>query len=294
MQNLERAEARLDNIRGVEPILSALRTISLGSWRAALRQRVLVRRYEEGLASALLAVLPHLPAGKAATRRQTQTPARIVAVVVGSERGLCGRFNTTVVERAERYLVEATTRDAQAVLMTLGARVHRILTRRNHPIDRTVSLSATTLPPYSLAFDLIQRWQARYEKHELDVVDLVYNAYRGSGRYTPVVERLIPTLPVPERRAPLWPPPIIETDPQSLFARAVKKWMAAKLYYVLLSSTAAEQAARHELMEAATRNATRLIEDLTLVVQTARQQAITREMQELATGAGMVGSIQGT
>ena len=290
MQNLERAETRLDNIRSVEPILSALRTISLGSWRAALRRRVLVRQYEEGLASALLAVLPLLPAGEAATRRQTPTPARIVTVVVGSERGLCGRFNAAVVDRAERDLAEETTHDAPAELMTLGARVQRILTRRNDPLAWTGSLSATTLPPYSLAFDLIRCWQARYEKRELDVVDLVYNAYRGSGRYTPVVERLIPTLPASERRAPLWPPPIIETDPLSLFAGAAKKWMAAKLYDVLLSSAAAEQAARHELMEAATRNATRLIEDLTLTVQTARQQAITREMQELATGAGLIGA----
>ena len=291
MENLERAETRLDNIRGVEPILSALRTISLGSWQTALKRREAVRRYEEGLASALLALLPHLRVRKPATTGQTPPTARVVALVIGSERGLCGRFNTAISERAERYLVDAAARDSQAELFILGARVERILTRRGHTIAWAGSLSATSLPPFSLASDLIRGWQPRYEKHELDVVDLVYNAYGGSGRYTPVVERLFPpSLTVPEQRTPPWPTSIIETDPLSLSAGVIEEWLAARLYDVLLSSAAAEQAARHELMEAATRNATRLIEDLTLIVQTARQQAITREMQELATGAGLVGT----
>ena len=291
MQNLERAETRLDNIRVVEPILSALRTISLGSWQAALKRRAVIRQYEEGLTSALLTLLPNVPGGRRTSTGQTPPPARVLALVIGSERGLCGRFNTAVAERAEKYLADANPPDSQVDLITLGSRVERVLSRRNHSMVWAGSLSATALPPFSLASDLIRGWQPRYERHELDAVDLVYNDYSGSGHYTPVVERLIPpTLPVADRRTPLWPPSIIETEPLSLFADVIGQRLAARLYDILLSSAAAEQAARHELMEAATRNATRLVEDLTLVVQTARQQAITREMQELATGAGLIGT----
>ncbi|MCK4451452.1 MAG: F0F1 ATP synthase subunit gamma, partial [Anaerolineae bacterium] len=110
--------------------------------------------------------------------------------------------------------------------------------------------------------------------------------------------RLIPpTLPTPEASPPdgrrsltePWPPPIIETDPLSLYARVVEQLTAASLYRLLLESAAAEHVARFQLLEGATQSAERLIAELTLVVQTARQQAITREMQELAVGAGLIG-----
>jgi F-type H+-transporting ATPase subunit gamma len=70
----------------------------------------------------------------------------------------------------------------------------------------------------------------------------------------------------------------------------IAQWTATHLYELLLESATAEHSARYELMGAATQNTDRLIAELTLVIQTARQQAITQEMQELAAGAGMIGT----
>jgi len=290
MEDLERVETRLDHIRTVEPILSAMRTISLGSWQAALKRKDSVRRYEERLAAMLPALLPHLPPPFIPPNGEERGGARVVALAIGTERGLCGRFNVAVVERAERYLAEQTAAGAQVELMALGTRVRRVFQRRQRPLAWLGALSATALPPYHLAFDLTRRWLARYEEHELDAVDLVYNAYHGTARYEPTVVRLIPpALPTTGSDALPWPPPIIETDPLSLYTRIVEQWAAVSLYGLLLESAAAEHSARYQLMEAATQSAERLIDELTLVVQTARQQAITQEMQELAVGAGLIG-----
>ncbi len=296
MENLERAETRLDNICTVEPILSALRTISLGNWQAALKRKDGVRRYVERLAAMLPALLPHLPPPFIPPNGGERGEARIVALVVGSERGLCGRFNAAVVERAGQYLAEQEAEGAQVELMALGTRTARILRRRGGAAALSAALPVTALPPYRLAFDLTRRWLARYEERELDAVDLVYNAYHGTARYEPTVARLIPpTLPAPgppdgsRSLTEPWLPPIIETDPLSLYARVVEQWAAVSLYGLLLDSAAAEHSARYQLMEGATQNAERMIEELTLAVQTARQQAITQEMQELAVGAGLIG-----
>ena len=81
----------------------------------------------------------------------------------------------------------------------------------------------------------------------------------------------------------------VETDPLGLYTRVVEQLTTTHLYELLLNSAAAEHAARYELMEAATRNTEDLVADLTLAIQTARQQTITQETQELAVGAGMVG-----
>ncbi|MCR4405797.1 MAG: F0F1 ATP synthase subunit gamma [Anaerolineae bacterium] len=302
MEDWKRAQARLDNIRSVQPILSALRTISLGSWRMALRKRDDAHRYATRLEDMLPALWPHirltshreLLPDQEPRQKMPPSPERIVVLVIGSERGLCGTFNTAVVGCAERHLAELPA-GAQVELMVLGTRVSRIFHRRRQPLRWSGTLSMMALPDYRLALSLTRQWLARYQAHDLDAVDLVYNAYRGTVRYIPTVVRLIPpALPATEQAgnssSELWPPPIIETDPVSLYTRLIEQWISASLYSLLLDSAAAEHSARFQLLEGATQNAKRLVTELMLVVQTARKQAITREMQDLAAGAGLIGT----
>jgi F-type H+-transporting ATPase subunit gamma len=231
--------------------------------------------------------------------------------VIGSERGLCGRFNVAVAEQVDDYLTRESSKASSVELMVLGSRATRVLQRRGYEPIETETLSMTALPPLSLAFDLTHRWLTAYEARELDGVDVIYNAYRGTGAYEPTVMPLIPP-ELPKGEAPraqgsaeratynqetetvgqpggTWPPPIIDTDPASLYATVIEQGIAVQLYEVMLDSSAAEHSTRFQLMESATQNADRLIEELTLVIQTARHHEITQEMQELATGAGLVG-----
>ncbi|MFP4343921.1 MAG: F0F1 ATP synthase subunit gamma [Anaerolineales bacterium] len=139
------------------------------------------------------------------------------------------------------------------------------------------AIPVTALIPFSLAYELTQQWLRRFEREDLDAVDLVYNAYRGPGDYQPQVERLIP----PEYT-------IVETDPLSLYTRVIEQWTAIRLYTLLLDAAAAEHAARYQLMEGAADNAERLMEELTQDLQRLRRQAITQELQGLAVGAGLL------
>jgi F-type H+-transporting ATPase subunit gamma len=214
-----------------------------------------------------------------------------VILVVGSERGLCGRFNAAAVERAEACAADQAEAGDSVELAGLGTRVCRLLQRRGHELAWSGSLSITALPSVDLAFDLTRGWLARYEAHQLDALDVIHNVYRGPGRYEPSATRLIPPqLPAGTIAGPGQVPHlIVETDPLSLYVRVIEQWAAVSLYGLLLDSAAAEHAARYALMEAAAQNTEQLITELTLAIQTARQQAITREMQELAVGGGMVG-----
>lgn len=319
MEEVERAQERLENIRSVKPILNGLRTISLGSWQAALKRRSGVRAYSEQLKAMLPALVPHLQteqgiADRLRERLSVSLPllgrrlsgrrpgfgrTRVEALVIGSERGLCGRFNVAIADEAERFLRRQSTEGLHLRLMVLGSRAQRVLSRRGYEAEQTGTLAVTTLPSLSMAFELARRWLTAYEKHELDAAHLIYNEYRGTGAYEPTVRQLIPPEllggegpPAREdaflKRPRPWPPPIIDTDPMSLYATVVEQWTAVQLYGVLLDSSAAEHSTRFQLMESATQNADQLIEDLTLVIQTARRQEITQEMAELATGAGLL------
>jgi F-type H+-transporting ATPase subunit gamma len=231
-------------------------------------------------------------------------------VVIGSERGLCGRFNISVADHAERYLRRESARGLNIDLTVLGSRAERALRRRGLDPALVGGISPTRVPTLALALELSRRWLTAYEKRQLDAVDVIRNAYRGTGAYQPTTTRLIPpelprreTVPSPEAgrnqpskdtrsaeaRAESWPPPIVETDPLSLYTTVVEQWAAARLLELLSDSSAAEHSTRFQLMESATQNADRLIEELTLIVQTERRKEITQEMAELATGAGLVG-----
>ena len=302
MESLERFEARLDNIRSVEPILSALRTISLASWQMALNQRIALGRYRDRLSD----VRRVLPAQRHIDQRPQRQPgpssARSSVLVIGSERGLCGRFNALVVERTEQYLADDTGAAAAVELVALGSRVARTLKRHELHLEWEGTLSLTRLPPYRRALDLTRDWLSRYEAGDIAIVDLIYNSYRGMGRYAPTVSRLLPSQapvssmdnggPADNGLQSSRTPAIIETDPTGLYQRLTERSTALKLYEALIDSATAEHSTRYQLMDGATQNADRLIAELTMAVQTARQQAITRDMQELAAGAGLVGARQ--
>ncbi|MGC9399104.1 MAG: F0F1 ATP synthase subunit gamma [Anaerolineae bacterium] len=296
----ERIQERLDNIRTVQPIVNALRTISLGSWQAALKRRRRLQRYAAHLQEMLSLLVPHLPPGRGGwwpfrrggARGSTDADGRAVVLVVGTERGLCGGFNDQVVERARKYLAERS----EAELWVLGRRIERLFSRMEEEPAWSGGLATSALPPFSLALSLTQRWLSSYEERTLDAVHLVYNTYRGVGQYEAIVERVIPPEPPPSeggRDAALPVHVIVETDPLALYVRVVEQWAALHLYSLLLDSATAEHGARYQLMEGASQNAERLIEELTAELQALRRQQITREMQELAAGAGLLRTDEG-
>jgi F-type H+-transporting ATPase subunit gamma len=311
-QDLERVQSRLENVRAVGPILAALRTISLGSWQMALNRLRSLEDYNRRLLTLLPVLLPHIqaatntmPRALPALRRRlpylrksppSPVPTRehVIALVVGSERGLCGRYNATLVTRAEQYFAEMEQRGASLEVAALGSRIIRMFHRQNRPLRWSQSLPVTRLPAFEMAFQLTRDWLRQYEASEIDAVDVIYNAYDGPGRYTPTVFRLLPPdLPSADPLAldeeKLTTPYIVETDPLSLYTRIVEQWTAINVYTLLLTAAASEHSARYQLMESATQNVDRLVEALTQELQSARRQAITIEMQELASSAGLLG-----
>jgi len=291
-EGIEGIKSRLDNIRSVEPILGAMRTISLGSWQAALNRQGSVHTYSERLLALLPALISHVHAHSTRGRLAAggAPPATIQLTVIGSERGLCGAFNSSLTRHVEQALEAYEQQGIRSELSVLGSRARRTLERLGVPITWSKPLPMTTLPTGELAHALTQTWLERYETHELDGVDLLYNAYHTSTHYEATVTRLIPP-PAPSLTTGVlpWPPPYVDTAPIALYTRIAVLWTTAELYRILLSSAASEHSARFQLMEGATQNSNRLINELVLVLQSARQQAITAEMQEIAAGAGLLG-----
>ncbi len=312
-EGIEEITARLNNIRSVEPILGAMRTISLGSWQAALNRRGRIRLYNRRLLELFPLLLPdvarHLGGqfdvrtavakirdGVRRVRRrggEEESVPPVVVLVIGSERGLCGAFNTSLARYAGRELERRASQGVAVELAVLGSRIKRVLERDGHDIAHFKPLPATTIPGADLACELAHAWLMRYERYEVDKVEVIYNAYRRSTLYEPTTDTIVPPpLPTFAPAEVPWPPFYIDSDPIALYSRLLWLWTATEVYRVMLDSAASEHSARFQLMEGATQNCARLIEELTLALHAARQQAITAEMQELAVGAGLLGGAE--
>jgi len=281
-----------------------------------------------GLLPLLLPRMPASGRGRGAVRRRRrlkleatpQTSGHVVTLVIGSERGLCGQYNKVILEEVTRYFEARKGESPEAVapgprvtgeveVVALGSRLIRELTQAGYTLTWGRALSMTSLPTYDLAHELAVAWLARYEAYELDGVDIVYNADEGAGTYGSTTVRLIPPeLPPEPGGTPedvgtpgvagvpgdvavpdVLPDVIVETDPMRIYVRVVEQWTAIALYRLLLAAAVTEHSARYQLMESASQNADGLVDELMLTVKSARRQAITREMQELAVSAGLLG-----
>lgn len=296
MEQLERIQNRLDNIRGVEPILGALRTISMGSRQSVLKQKGHSNSYMQRLMS-ILSYLKSLIDQKSIDLRQggsrSDEQERVhLALVIGTERGLCGRFNHAISAKALEFFQENSEAGKKVEFWILGSRLLRKISKQNLPITRTDRISITAKPSFHLAVEYARIWLDRFEDGEIEKASVIYNTSGSMGTYTPSILQVIPyTIPVGNDQSlqEAWPPPIIETDPLGLFSHILMQIVNIQIYNCLLESAAAEHSTRFHILEDATQNAQNLIEELNREVLAARRQSITREMQTLAAGAGLVG-----
>ena len=306
-EDFERVQARLGNISSVKPILGAMRTISLGSWQSALKKQESLQAFEENFRNILALLIPKLPEKRVPKKSRLavyermlaqetgeEQPEKLILLVVGSERGLCGGFNNNIMSYAKDRFSHHLAQGTNVELWALGSRIIRMLERGETKLTWSRSMSTTALPAYSLAHELTSHWLNEYEAYRLDKVEVLFNRYKAPGIYTPTIKQMIPpklTKKAKKRAKPvkgLWPPPIIETDPIGIYIKVIQQMTTMGFYQTLINSAAAEHAARFQLMEEAGQNSDRLVEEMTEILQMYRRQSITQEMQELAAGAGLL------
>ena len=283
MDDPGRVEARLDNIRAVDPILSALRTVSQGSMQAARKRLYAVERYSKEL----LALRGWLPAGSMPSAAAAPD-APVLILALGSDRGLCGRFNHDVAARVQELQMVWEEDGTQVVVWSLGLRLAARLEETGQPPEQQERFARRSLPAFESATRLSASLQQEIESGGLRTVHLVHNQPLRAGLVRTTDRQWLPLkLAQSEVREANWPPPILETDPQNLLRQIRMQAAANQLYAAMLASSAAEHAARYHLLEDAGQNTERLMAELQITVQQARQHAITAEMQELAAGASL-------
>ncbi len=293
-QTFELAQSRLDNIKAIEPLLSALRTISMGNWQMALKNIAGIKDYEKNFNHILMEVLPHIEKTSIKRNKQeTSEPsiADTIILIVGSERGLCGNFNESVAKSAREWI--KTKNYTSFRIWGLGSRMIQSLERIGIDISLRISLPAGNLMSYQQSFLITQEWITQYEKFDFNQLFVLFNQIEKGQNYTFAEIKLLPyeihhSSAISENEQKRWPPAIIETGPQGIYHQIIQHYIASSFYQILLKSAAAEHAARYRLMYDAQENAEDIINEMNQTINMERKKRITQQMQELAAGAGLL------
>jgi F-type H+-transporting ATPase subunit gamma len=216
---------------------------------------------------------------------------RVLILLLTSDRGLCGAFNTNLNKRAEREWRSRTEAGQEVQLVVVGRKGRDYLTRRSAPILETLAGIWD-----KLGYDTAQRVGAAvlapFNRKDVDAIYVVYNEFKSAMSQHVVVERLLPVGPAPgaEPAAEAAPGPgmadfIFEPDKTALLERLVPMYVDISILRALYESQASEFGARMTAMDAATKNAKEMINSLTLQYNKARQASITKELMEIIGGS---------
>ncbi len=282
MPSLKAIRKRIGSVRNTQQITKAMKMVSAAKLRRAQEAAVAARPYAQKLTELLTGVAGSAADDAHPLLRVAEAPARVRLVLVTSDRGLCGGYNSALLRQAEAFVRGQA--DRHVSLTIVGRKGVDYFRRRSVEIaDRHVQVSGASI---AIAREIATKVSAEFADGRIDRVEILYGAFRSALSQVPTIETLLPvrvdaalgSLPVPSEH-------LMEPDRATLLDRLLPQFIEARIYGALLEATASEHGARMTAMESATSNAAKMIFSLTLAMNRARQAAITKELMEIVSGA---------
>ncbi len=281
MPSLIDIRRRIRSVKNTQQITKAMKMVSAAKLRRA-QNRVIESRPYAGL---LRQVLVNVAAAVAADEQAGQKPLlsaraenRILLVLVTSDKGLAGAFNSNLIKGAQRFLAEHGTASIRMEL--LGRKGRDFFRKRGATIaGEHVNIGKAG---YDETAAIAGKAMGLYGNEEIDAVYLIYNEFKSVMAQRLILKRVLP-VEVPREAAPV--DYIFEEPPSEMLDLLLPKYVELEFYRAVLESAAAEHAARMTAMEAATSNAGEMIDKLTLYMNRVRQASITKEIIEVVSGA---------
>lgn len=271
---------RIRSVRNTQQITQAMKTVATAKLKKAQRPLMEARPYWHSFPSFLQDVA--FWAGRydhpLLMKRKEK---RADCLVMTSDKGLCGAFNSNLLENALPFLEEKASR-AEVRLILMGKKAATFFKHHPFPLRRLYSGKTDKLTPEDLR-ELSRFLMRLYTYSQTDAVYAIYNEFKSILAPRVTVAKILPIEwpeedEIQERLAPDWEP---EAEP--IFNTLLPKYVEGQIFHTFFESLAAEHAARMMAMENATRNAEELIGDLTLLLNKIRQASITKELLEIMT-----------
>jgi F-type H+-transporting ATPase subunit gamma len=281
MASLKSIRKRISSVKSTQQITKAMKMVAAAKLRRAQEAAQEARPYAEKLSAMLQTVAARAADGGHPLLAERPAERRIDLIVVTSDRGLCGGYNTGLIRKAEQFVAEHAGSTVR--LTVVGNKGYMYFRRRPVGVaEQHIQLPGG--PGLALALELSARVARDYIAEETDGVYVLYSQFRSALSQVPTVERLLPVPPKAETGGDT-ADYIYEPDEATLLDRLLRQYISTLIYRAFLEAIASEHGARMTAMDSATANARDMIDRLTLAMNRARQAAITTELMEIVSGA---------
>lgn len=281
MATIKDIKKRISSVRNTQQITKAMKAVAAAKLRRAHDAAVQARPYAEKMRE-LLANLSARVSEDSHPLLIEREEKRIDVLLVTTDRGLCGAYNSNVIRLAENF--RADQREKELTFRFVGRKGSEYFRRREVAAldDGPVTWHST---PDELASAAAGRLIGRFLNGESDAAYIVYSRFRSALSQVPTAARIIPVAPSEMDEEQQLTEYLLEPSIGDLLSNLLPKNVEVQVYQALLEATAGEHGARMTAMESATNNASDLISDLTLQMNRARQAAITKELLEVISTA---------
>lgn len=285
MPSLKDIRTRIKSVKNTQKITSAMKMVAAAKLRKAQGAAEGLRPYANRLKETMweISQLSDVSANPLMVERDAK---KVMVLILTSDKGLCGGFNTTIIRTSERFIKENSERFPEIGMAIIGKKGKEYFSRRNaFTIEKTYT-DIVGKPTMDHARQIGSDMLNLYESEGLDALYVIYNEFKNAATQNVVIERLLPV--VPEET-----PDTSETGVEFVYEPSLGQVLedviplhvGVQIYRSILESVASEMGSRMTAMDSATKNAGDLIDRLTLQFNRARQAAITKELMEIVSGA---------
>jgi F-type H+-transporting ATPase subunit gamma len=285
MPSLKDLKNRIGSVKNTRKITKAMQMVAAAKLRRAQEAAEAARPFAERMTAVMSALAAGVGTGEGAPKLLAGNGRDQVhlLVVMTSERGLCGGFNSSIVKLARARAAELVAAGKTVKILTVGKKGREQLKRDwAQAFVGHVDLSEVKRVGYANAQAIARQVTAAFEGGEADVVTIFYNRFQSVISQIPTMQQVIPAK---FEGAPTTALYDYEPSEEAILADLLPRGVATQIFTALLENGASEQGARMSAMDNATRNAGDMINRLTIQYNRSRQAAITKELIEIISGA---------
>jgi F-type H+-transporting ATPase subunit gamma len=288
MANLKEVRNRIASVKSTQQITKAMKMVSAAKLKRATDAIVQLRPYANKLNDILTNLSASIEEGSSEYLKERE-PVRVLIVVVASNRGLAGAFNTNAIKTANNLIAEKYSEQLKAgnvSIVGIGKKAQEFYQRRKYNVigNNNDVFNALNFENVSKITEEIMKG---FRNGDYDRVEVVYNQFKNAAMQILKSEQLLP-VPKSEKKVEVKESNvfyILEPSKEEIVDQLIPKNIKIQLYKAVLDSHASEHGARMTAMDKATDNAGELLRNLKLSYNQARQAAITTELTEIVSGA---------
>jgi F-type H+-transporting ATPase subunit gamma len=279
LATLNEIKNRIIAVKSTQKITKAMKMVAAAKLRRAQDKIISARPYAMKM-NELLQHLLKVADSSINSLIQPGDISTVLLVVVTSDRGLCGSFNSNIIKNAVNYI---NTSGKKVKLITIGKKCSDFFVKRNYDVKKSLNIGHLS---HEILNDTVQEIIKGYLAGEYQSVELIYNEFISIAKQNLIVDKFLPLkVETTEKSKKSGIDYIYEPSSVLILNDLIPKQLNVHFRKSILESNASEMAARMTAMETATNNASDLIRFLELGYNRARQESITNELLEIVSGA---------